>query len=74
MGFSRQEYWAGLPFPPPGDLPHPGIEPASPALTGGFLCTTSATWEGPYLMLSPIIHYNPPLVVLKANHWKPFKL
>ena len=30
MGFSRQEYWSGLPFPLPGDLPHPGIEPASP--------------------------------------------
>ena len=30
MGFSRQEYWNGLPFPPPGDLPDPGIEPASP--------------------------------------------
>ena len=29
MGFFRQEYWSGLPFPPPGDLPHPGIEPAS---------------------------------------------
>ena len=32
MKFSRQEYWSGLPFPPPGDLPHPGIEPASAAL------------------------------------------
>ena len=32
MGFSRQEYWSGLPFPSPGDLPDPGIEPASPAL------------------------------------------
>ena len=31
MGFSRQEFWSGLPFPPPGDLPDPGIEPASPA-------------------------------------------
>ena len=30
MGFSRQEYWSGLPFPPPGDLPHLGIKPASP--------------------------------------------
>ena len=30
--FSRQEYWSGLPFPSPGDLPHPGIEPRSPAL------------------------------------------
>ena len=32
MEFSRQEYWSGLPFPPPGDLPDPGIEPRSPAL------------------------------------------
>ena len=31
-GFSRQEYWSGLPFPSPGDLPNPGIEPGSPAL------------------------------------------
>ena len=31
MGFSRQEYWSGLPFPPPGDLPNPGMEPVSPA-------------------------------------------
>ena len=39
IGFSRQEYWNGLSFPPPGDLPHPGIEPASPALAGGFFTT-----------------------------------
>ena len=32
MGFPRQEYWSGLPFPPPGDLPHPQTEPKSPAL------------------------------------------
>ena len=32
MGFSRQEYWSGLPFPSPGDLPNSGIEPGSPAL------------------------------------------
>ena len=32
MGFSRQEYWSGLPFPSPGDLPNPGTEPGSPAL------------------------------------------
>ena len=32
MAFSRQEYWSGLPFPSPGDLPNPGIEPGSPAL------------------------------------------
>ena len=39
MGFSRQEYWSGLPFPTPGDLPIPGMEPTSlmsPALAGGF--------------------------------------
>ena len=46
MGFSRQEHWGGLSCPPPGDLPDPGIEPASPvspALAGGSC--TSATWE-----------------------------
>ena len=32
MGFSRQEFWSGLPFPPPGDLPDPGIKPMSPAV------------------------------------------
>ena len=36
MGYSRQEYWNGLPFPPQGDLPDPGIKPASPALAGRF--------------------------------------
>ena len=45
MGFSRQEYWSGLPFPSPGGLPDPGIEPASltsAALAGGFF----TTWKG----------------------------
>ena len=37
MGFSRQEYWSGLPFPSPGDLPDPGIKPRSPALQAGAL-------------------------------------
>ena len=44
MGFPRQEYWSGLPFHPPGDVPDPGTEPKSPALAGRFF-TTSATWE-----------------------------
>ena len=39
IGFPRQEYWNGLPFSSPGNLPDPGIEPTSPALTGGFLTT-----------------------------------
>ena len=37
MGFSRQEYWCGLPFPSPEDLPHPGIKPGSPALQADSL-------------------------------------
>ena len=39
MEFSKQEYWNGLPFPSPGDLPNPGIEPMSPALAGIFFTT-----------------------------------
>ena len=49
MGFSRQEYWSGLPLPSPGDLPDPGIKPASLlslALASKFF-TTSTTWEAP---------------------------
>ena len=51
VGFSRQEYWTGLLFPPPGGLPDPGIELESlrsPALAGGFF-TTSTTWEAHWL-------------------------
>ena len=52
MGFSRQEYWSGLPLPPPGDLPIPGVEPkslTSPALAGSFFIT-STTWVAPISM------------------------
>ena len=45
MGFSRQEYWSGLPFSPPGDRPNPGIKPMSllsPALAGGFFTTAGS--------------------------------
>ena len=54
MGFSRQESWGGLPCPPPGDLPDPGIEPTSlmsPALTGGFF-TPGTTWDESYFSAS----------------------
>ena len=48
MVFSRQEYWSGLPCPPAGDLPDPGVDLGqsllAPALAGGFF-TTTATWE-----------------------------
>ena len=50
MGFSRHEYWSGLPSPPPGDLPNQGsnllASLMSPALAGEF-STTSTTWEAP---------------------------
>ena len=49
MEFSRQEHWSGLPRPPPGHLPHPGVRPASltsPAPAGKLLAT-SATWDAP---------------------------
>ena len=54
MGFSRQEYWSGLPFPSPGDLPDPGIEPRSPALQADPL-----TSEPPDL----------PIVIFKPCQW-----
>ena len=61
MEFSRQEYWSGLPCPPPGDLPDLVMEPTSlmsPALAGGFF-TTSATWEAPVEYYSVIkMHFS----------------
>ena len=53
MGFSRQEYWSDLPFPSPGDLPNPGIEPRSPALQADALTSeppgkTISKSEGDY--------------------------
>ena len=68
MGFSRQEHWSGLPCPPPGDLPDPGIEPAcllSPASAGGFF-TTSATWEA--LRLPPLPDH--PCVCCPQKAWR----
>ena len=49
MGFSRQEYWGGLPWSFPGDLPEPGIKPVSPvspALTGWFFITSTTSGDG----------------------------
>ena len=48
MGFSRQEYWSGLPCPPPGDLPNPGMEPRShvSCISRGFFIS-SVTWKVP---------------------------
>ena len=59
MEFSRQEYWSRGPFPPPGDVPNPGIKPASLAslaLAGG-LFTTHATWEALLIHISLYIEH-----------------
>ena len=52
MEFHRQEYWSSLPFPPPGDLPNPGIEPICPALAGGFF-TSELPEKPPQNTLAP---------------------
>ena len=58
-GFSWQEYWSGLPYPPPGDPPHPGIKPMSrmsPALAED-LFTTSAAWGAPVIWSISAVHW-----------------
>jgi len=54
MGFSRQEYWSGLPFPSPGDLPNPGIEPGSPALQADALTSEPPAKSQDYICISII--------------------
>ena len=58
MGFSRQEYWSGLPFPPLGDLPNPGIEPGFPALQVDSL-PSEPLGKGVYICI-----YNNPITLL----------
>ena len=62
MGFSRQEYWSGLPFPSPGDLPDPGIEPRSPAWQADVLTSEPPgkpplNMSGPYFITSAFFSY-----------------
>ena len=57
LRFSRQEYSNGLPCPPPGDLPNPGIKPASPALASRFF-TTSAIWEALFTFFGLLFKIN----------------
>ena len=66
-GFSRQEYWSGLPLPPPGVLPKPGTEPKSPAWAGGFF-TTSTIWEAHGSVEHPY-HSDNPAFYKKAISW-----
>ena len=56
MGFSRQEYWSGLPFPSPGDLPDPGIKPGSPALQAGRVVYLHAKKKKRKKELRPLPH------------------
>ena len=73
MGFPRQEYWSGLPFPSPGDLSAPGIEPASPALADSFFTTEAPGMEiheGKKPKKKPLLHTMHPqsvLVVLRPR-------
>ena len=62
MGFSRQEYWSGLPFPSPGDLPDPGIEPGSPALEADALTSEP---PGKFSMVS--FDKDPFFILMKLN-------
>ena len=65
MGFSRQEYWSGLPFPSPGDLLDPGLEPVSPALAGGSFTTVSpGNSLNHYTMTFIVVHVE--VVILKC--------
>ena len=62
MEFSRQEYWSGLPFPSPGDLPHKGTEPTSPALAGGFFFFLS--FENLYFIYKELVLFPPKVDVM----------
>ena len=66
MGFSRQEYWSGLPFPSSGDLPNSGIEPRSPALQVESLPTE--LWGKPYLRL---LIFLPAILILACDSSSP---
>ena len=67
MGLSRQEYWSGLPFPSPGDLPDPGIEPESLALEAG-----TVTSESPGKPRDFLLKYYLYLIYLKQEKYNEF--
>ena len=67
--FSRQEYWSGLLFPSSGDLPDPGIEPASPALAGGSLTTEPPGKLDAVTSLKTIFNLAARVVLLKHVTW-----
>ena len=66
VGFPRQEYWTGLPFPSAGDLPNPGIEPVSLALAGGFFITNAT--QSSHIKMSPKSYNKCPFFLTKKNY------
>ena len=73
MGFPRQEYWSGFPFPSPGDLPNPGTEPISlmsSAMAGRFF-TTSATWKAQDILPQIIINCSVTQAISRHVSWIP---
>ena len=73
MGFSGQEYWSGLPFPSPGDLPDPGIKPRSPALQADSL-PTELRGKPPHREISLCIRMSPPSWASLPPHPHPTSL
>ena len=76
MGFSRQEYWSGLPFPSPGDLPNPGIKPRSPAFQANSLLTELRrhNWRGGWGTMQGLmdtLFWAECLWPLKTHLWSP---
>ena len=67
VGFPRQEHWSGLPCPPPGDLPSPGIENASPALAGGFFTTEPRGKSQAYPYLGALFSLSVQILISSAN-------
>ena len=68
MGFSRQEYWSGLPFPSPGDLPDPGIEPRSPSLHADALTSEPPEDKTKAEDLTILVNS---FIYSSNNHWAP---
>ena len=74
MGFPRQEYWSGLPFPSPGYLSNPGIEPNSPALAGGFFTTEPQGKPKLYIQyIQFCVYLNKAALKTKANSYMKIK-
>ena len=74
MGFPRQEYWSGLPFPSPEDIPNPGIKPTSPALqavsciTSGFVSITNIVYNKQCYLFNQLSHQGSQKIKRESSH------